>query len=55
MEVAAVGLDRVVADRREALELRLERREIPRAVELERNAIVRHGLCSLMLEIVTDV
>ena len=37
-----IGLDRVEADRRERLELRLERGKFARAVELEGNPVVRH-------------
>src|SRR5690606_26670028 len=39
---AAIGLDGVEADGRERLELGVERREVPRAVELERYPVVAH-------------
>ena len=50
-EIAAIGLDRVKADRGERLELGLERGEIPRAVELEGYAVGRHRSVPSGLEV----
>jgi hypothetical protein len=48
---AAVGLDGIEADRREFLELRLERQEIARAVELERYSVVAHLVSSSFVKL----
>ena len=44
---AAIRLDRIEADRRQRLEMRLDRGEIARAIELEGYPIVRHHTSDL--------